>query len=74
MGCIEVSLGDVGYKDAAGHFVHLRSVHEDISEESDVRCWVEVGDEWFEVMNGLSLMKARHFGRFNGFALARRGE
>jgi hypothetical protein len=52
---IEVNLGDVGYKDAAGHFVHLRNAHEKLADMSDVRCWVEIGEEWFELDEGTAL-------------------
>lgn len=52
---IEVNLGDVGYKDAAGHFVLLRSAHDDMSELSDMRCWVEIGEEWFPLDQNTAL-------------------
>jgi hypothetical protein len=45
---VEVNLGDVGYKDALGKFVFLRNAHDVLGHTSDVRCWVEIGEEWFE--------------------------
>jgi hypothetical protein len=52
---VEVNLGDVGYKDQNGHFVMLRSAHDAMFELSDVRCWVEIGEEWFELDENTSL-------------------